>query len=109
MRHMALINQRDDRLHLDASLVRRLIAGQFPQWAQLPIWPVASAGWDNRTFHLGDQMSVRLPSAARYAAQVATEQRWLPTLAASLPLRIPFPLALGVPAEGYPWLWSVYR
>lgn len=109
MHRMALINQRDDRLHLDASLVSRLIAGQFPQWAHHPIWPVELAGWDNSTFHLGDQMSVRLPSAARYAAQVEKEQRWLPTLAALLPLPIPLPLAMGVPAEGYPWQWSVYR
>jgi aminoglycoside phosphotransferase (APT) family kinase protein len=106
---MALINQRDDRFRLDASLVSRLIAGQFPQWADLPIRPVELAGWDNRTFRLGDQMSVRLPSAARYVAQVEKEQRWLPKLATLLPLPIPLPLAMGVPAAGYPWQWSVYR
>jgi aminoglycoside phosphotransferase (APT) family kinase protein len=54
-------------------------------------------------------MVVRLPSAAEYADQVAKEQRWLPTLAASLPLAIPIPLALGQPGAGYPWKWSVYR
>jgi aminoglycoside phosphotransferase (APT) family kinase protein len=66
-------------------------------------------GWDNRTFRLGTDMSVRLPSAAGYAAQVAKEHRWLPRLAPRLPLPIPVPLALGVPAAGYPWHWSVYR
>ncbi len=54
-------------------------------------------------------MLVRLPSGDHYAGQVATEQRWLPYLASSLPLSIPTPLALGVPASGYPWSWSVYR
>ena len=49
---------------IDASLVRRLIASQFPKWKELPITPVATSGWDNRTFHLGKDMSVRLPSAA---------------------------------------------
>jgi aminoglycoside phosphotransferase (APT) family kinase protein len=53
-------------------------------------------------------MSVRLPSAQAYAAQVAVEQRWLPFLAPFLALRIPEPLAMGTPAHGYPWNWSVY-
>lgn len=96
-------------MRIDASLVTRLVAGQFPLWADLPIMPVKFGGWDNRTFHLGDRMSVRLPSAARYAQQVEKEQRWLPRLAPLLTLAIPVPLAMGAPAEGYPWHWSVYR
>jgi aminoglycoside phosphotransferase (APT) family kinase protein len=91
------------------SLVRRLVTAQFPQWASLPIEPVAFGGWDNRTFHLGRDMMVRLPSAARYAAQVPKEHYWLPKLAPFLPLPIPIPLAMGVPAFGYPWHWSIYR
>lgn len=94
---------------IDDALVRRLVAAQFPQWAELPIRPVSSSGWDNRTFRLGNTMVVRLPSAAEYADQVAKEQRWLPYLAASLPLPIPIPLALGQPGAAYPWNWSVYR
>lgn len=96
-------------VQIDDALVRRLIAGQFPQWSQLPIRPVTPSSWDNRTFRLGDTMVVRLPSGEDYAEQVAKEQRWLPILAASLPLSIPMPLALGQPAPGYPWSWSVYR
>jgi aminoglycoside phosphotransferase (APT) family kinase protein len=76
------------RINIDASLVRTLVASQFPQWAYLPIKPVALSGWDNRTFHLGDGMSVRLPGAARYSAQVEKEQRWLPRLAPLLPMNI---------------------
>lgn len=97
------------REDITVALVRRLIAAQFPRWADLAIRPVAFDGWDNRTFHLGADMSVRLPSAEGYAAQVAKEHRWLPQLAPLLPLPIPVPLALGVPGEGYPWQWSVYR
>lgn len=93
---------------IDAALVRRLIETQFPQWAHLPVRKVEPGGWDNRTFLLGDEMSVRLPSAAGYAAQVANEQRWLPKLAPQLPLPIPKPLAMGKPGEGYPWSWSIY-
>ena len=94
---------------VDADLVRRLIASQFPQWADLPVRQVARSGWDNRTFHLGSSMSVRLPSAQAYAAQLAVERHWLPFLAPCLPLRIPEPLAMGTPSHGFPWNWSVYR
>jgi aminoglycoside phosphotransferase (APT) family kinase protein len=96
------------KVNIDAALVRRLIATQFPRWKDLAIRPVASGGWDNRTFHLGDEMTVRLPSAAAYSLQVEKEHRWLPRLAPLLPLPIPVPLAMGVPAENYPWHWSVY-
>src|SRR2546430_12841397 len=37
-----------DRRLVDLSVVRRLIAGQFPQWAHLPVRPVATSGWDNQ-------------------------------------------------------------
>ncbi|MFD5780259.1 aminoglycoside phosphotransferase family protein [Streptomyces sp. NPDC126933] len=94
---------------IDAALARRLIDAQFPQWAGLPVGSVAVGGVDNRTFHLGDAMTVRLPSGPGYDGQVDKEQRWLPSLAAHLPLPIPAPVAKGVPGEGYPLNWSVYR
>ena len=99
----------DDEVNIDVSLVRRLVGTQFPQWADLPIEPVEVGGVDNRTFHLGAHMTVRLPSAAAYALQVEKEHQWLLKLAPLLPLSIPVPLAKGAPAEGYPWRWSVYR
>jgi len=97
------------KVHIDVSLVRRLIATQFPQWADLPIKPVEFSGWDNRTFHVGQHMTVRLPSTLEYAPQVEKEHRWLPKLAPLLPLQIPVPLAMGKPTEEYPWHWSIYR
>ena len=98
----------DSKVNIDADLVRRLVDTQFPQWRHLPVSPVEFGGWDNRTFHLGDEMTVRLPSAAHYSLQVEKEHRWLPRLAPLLPLPIPVPLAMGVPADDYPWHWSVY-
>ena len=94
---------------IDADLVRRLIAAQFPAWAGLPVRKVEPQGSDNRSFRLGSDMVVRLPSSASYSAQVEKEQHWLPVLAEKLPLPIPIPLALGEPGEGYPWRWSIYR
>jgi aminoglycoside phosphotransferase (APT) family kinase protein len=94
---------------VDADLVRRLVAAQFPQWAGLPVTPVVPGGHDNRTFRLGAELSVRLPSGEGYARQVAKEQRWLPVLGPQVPLAIPQPVAHGAPGEGFPHEWSVYR
>jgi aminoglycoside phosphotransferase (APT) family kinase protein len=99
----------NNRMEVGPALVTRLVTGQFPQWAHLPVRPVMFAGWDNRSFRLGETMSVRLPSAERYVKQVEKEHRWLPWLAPHLPLPIPVPLVKGRPAEGYPFPWSVYR
>jgi aminoglycoside phosphotransferase (APT) family kinase protein len=96
------------RIAVGAEQVRRLIELQFPQWAGLPVQPVASGGWDNWTFHLGAGMLVRLPSAPEYALAVGKEHRWLPVLAPLLPLPVPVPLAKGEPGAGYPYQWSVY-
>lgn len=99
----------EDELDIDAPLVRQLLTAQFPQWADLPITPVLSAGTDNAIYRLGDDMCVRLPRIAWALEQVDKEQRWLPRLAPYLPLAIPVPLGKGIPGEGYPWRWSIYR
>ena len=91
------------------TLARALVQEQFPQWGELEIRPVAQSGWDNRTFHLGDDMLLRLPSAARYEHQVAKEQKWLPWLGKQLSFAVPQPLAQGRAGSGYPFAWSVYR
>ncbi|MFB9689401.1 aminoglycoside phosphotransferase family protein [Amycolatopsis plumensis] len=95
------------RIAVDAETVRRMVGEQFPRWAGLPVRPVAHGGWDNFTFHVGDDLVARLPSAAEYALAVAKEQRWLPVLAPRLPLPVPVPLAAGKPGAGYPFPWSI--
>ena len=95
-------------MNIDSDLARRLVASQFPQWAHLPVRPVSHGGWDNRTFHLGDAMTIRLPSAEGYVPQIAKEHRWLPVLAPHLPQPIPHPIAKGNPGAGYPFPWSLY-
>jgi aminoglycoside phosphotransferase (APT) family kinase protein len=90
-------------------LVSRLVAMQFPEWAHLPVAAVELDGHDNTTFRLGDELSVRLPSADSYVPQVDKEHRWLPILAPHLPLPIPEPVARGAPALEFPRPWSVYR
>ncbi|HEU4423701.1 MAG TPA: aminoglycoside phosphotransferase family protein [Pilimelia sp.] len=99
---------RPGEVHVDAALVRRLLAAQFPQWADLPVVPVDSFGTDNAMYRLGEDKAVRLPRLPRWAPQVDREHHWLPRLAPRLPLAIPLPLAMGSPAEDYPFRWSVY-
>lgn len=70
-----------NEVHIDAALVHRLLAGQFSQWADLPISPVKSYGTDHDIHRLGDH----------------------------LPLALPVQVAMGQPTEGYPFDWSVYR
>lgn len=104
-----ILLQKPQEVSITEELVGRLIDSQFPQWSQLQITPVAESGWDNRTFHLGDELSVRLPSAEEYNRQVDKEQKWLPKIAPHLPLPIPQPIARGVPSDEFPWSWSIYQ
>ncbi|MEU6676154.1 aminoglycoside phosphotransferase family protein [Streptomyces sp. NPDC046925] len=93
----------------DADLAGRLLADQFPQWAGLPLTPVVPGGSDHALFRLGEELQVRLPRGDWAAGQAEKDQRWLPRIAEHLPLPIPSPVAVGEPAFGYPWRWSVTR
>ncbi|MFD5519548.1 aminoglycoside phosphotransferase family protein [Streptomyces sp. NPDC127066] len=94
---------------IDDSLVRRLLAGQFPRWSRLPLKRVRSAGTVNALYRLGDDMAVRLPRVADGADDALKEHTWLPRLAPMLPFPVPEILGLGTPAADYPWHWSVLR
>jgi aminoglycoside phosphotransferase (APT) family kinase protein len=97
----------DRRVIIEPTLVRGLIAAQFPHWAALPVEAVDASGTANAIYRLGADKSVRLPRTEGSAADVATEHRWLPLLASRLPVPVPVPLAQGVPGTGFPRPWSV--
>ncbi|WP_042351372.1 aminoglycoside phosphotransferase APH(3') [Bacillus massiliigorillae] len=96
-------------IEIHTELVKQLIQDQFPQYAHLPVYPVAKSGNDNRTFHLGDQMTVRLPSGKDYAPQVEKESTWLPHLAKHLSLPISAPIEKGKPTKDFPYEWSINK
>ena len=48
-----------------------------------------------------------MPRIAVATGLIEKEQQWLPRLK-PLPLRIPEPLGIGEPGEGYPWRWAVH-
>jgi aminoglycoside phosphotransferase (APT) family kinase protein/RimJ/RimL family protein N-acetyltransferase len=98
-----------DEVETDSELVRRLLRAQHPQWADLPIRRVPSAGTDNAMYRLGDELVARLPRISWAVDTVAKEQRWIPFLAPHLPLAVPVPVAQGRPTEEFPYPWGVAR
>ena len=97
-----------DELAIDEPLVRRLIAGQFPDWSALPLRRVEPQGTDNAIFRLGDQLSVRLRRRRGPTRPGGKEREWLPRLAPLLPCEIPVPVAQGRPGDRYPWFWEIH-
>ncbi len=87
-----------DEVETDVALVRRLLAGQFPHWAELPIALVRSYGTDHDIYRLGERLAARLPRIEWATNQAAKERQWLPRLAPHLPLALPVQLAMGHPA-----------
>lgn len=103
---MAAQNMPAAEIDIDDDLVRRLLAEQHPDLAGLTLTLVAN-GWDNAIFRLGGDLAVRLPRRQLGADLVVNEQRWLPELAARLPIPVPVPLRAGLPSGDYPWNWTV--
>jgi aminoglycoside phosphotransferase (APT) family kinase protein len=98
----------DDELEIDERLVRRLLAEQFPEWAELSLTRVEPEGTVNAIFRLGEDLSVRLARRDGPTEPGGKEVEWLPKLAPVLPLEIPVPVAQGHPSDDYPWYWDVY-
>ncbi len=96
-------------LQITSSLARKLITDQFPEFAHLDIQPVKIQGHDNRTFRLGSDMLVRMPTAESYALKVPKEQELLPLLKPHITVAIPVPLKMGQPSDEYPFLFSIYK
>jgi aminoglycoside phosphotransferase (APT) family kinase protein len=98
-----------DEIRATAEQVRRLVSSQCPQWSSLPMTPVPDEfeGTDHVLFRMGDNLVARMPKIAWAVDQADSDARWLPVLAPHLPVRIPVPLYVGAPGEGYPWRWSV--
>jgi aminoglycoside phosphotransferase (APT) family kinase protein len=106
---MSRLKMHPGEIDTDIELVRRLVATQFPGWSEGPIQPVPSYGTDHDIYRLGERLVVRLPRIEWATAQAAKEAAWLPRLAPHLPLAVPVQVAMGHPAEGYPFDWSVYE
>jgi aminoglycoside phosphotransferase (APT) family kinase protein len=98
----------DGEVEIDAGLVGRLVASQFPELAGLPVRAVRSTATVNAVYRLGDRLYARLPRMPHWAQDLEKEWHWLPRLAPQLSLEVPEPVGLGRPEGGYPFTWSVY-
>jgi aminoglycoside phosphotransferase (APT) family kinase protein len=98
-----------DEFKIDETLVRRLLANQFPEWADLPLCRIDPSGTVNAIFRLGDELSVRLPRRQGPTKPGSRELDWLPKLAPLLPVDVPVPVAQGRPGDDYPWFWEIHR
>lgn len=105
---MSSVKMHVDEIEIGIGLVKRIVAEQFPGWADLPLKKVMSSGTNNALFKLGDGMVVRLPRISSAVKHINTERTWLPKLAPHLPVSVPLPLGLGYPSKGYPWPWTIY-
>jgi aminoglycoside phosphotransferase (APT) family kinase protein len=94
---------------IDAELVGRLLAEQFPELDDLPITAFRSTGTVNAVFRIGDELYARLPRLPEWTADLDKEWLWLPRLAPLTSLRIPEPFGRGRPGCGYPHTWALYR
>lgn len=99
----------DDEPHVDLSLVRALVDAAMPQWTDLPLRGLPATGTDHHLYRLGDELVVRVPRIGWATDQVERDGRWLPLLAPHLDVALPLQVAVGEPAHGYPWRWSVCR
>jgi aminoglycoside phosphotransferase (APT) family kinase protein len=98
-----------DAERLTIELAGTLVAEQFPHWAELDIEVVAPGGHDNRTFRLGPEFTIRLPTDEGYVDGELKEHEWLARLAPVLPLRIPEVVGVGRPSADFRRPWSIRR
>lgn len=96
-------------LEITTELAHKLIASQFPEYAHLPIRSVDKQGHDNRTYRLGEDLLIRMPTEQSYALKVPKEQDLLPKLAPHLSVNIPVPIKMGVASQAYPYPFSIYK
>ncbi len=100
-----------DEVRATPDQVRRLIAAQRPDWAELVVTalPTEVEGTDHVLFRVGQDLLARMPKIGWAVDQADSDATWLERLAPSLPAALPVPLHVGEPGEGFPWRWSVVR
>lgn len=104
-----VIRMHDDEVDVGEGLVRRLLVAQMPELADRSLEKVEPWGTNNAVWRLGDDLVVRLPRIGWATGQVDRDATWLPRLAPHLAVAVPEPVAIGEPAEGYPYRWAVHR
>lgn len=92
---------------VDEVLARRLIAGQFPQFATARMTRFG-AGMDNIAYLVDGRYVFRFPRRGAVVHLLEREERILPLIANRLPLPVPFPAFIGKSDLGYPSTFAGY-
>jgi aminoglycoside phosphotransferase (APT) family kinase protein len=103
------MSMHEGQVEVDDAVARRLLATQFPAFAELPLRRLRSTGTVNALFRLGDELCARLPVAEWWAEDIPKELEWLPWLSKRLTMQIPEPVAGGEETSFYPFPWAIYR
>jgi aminoglycoside phosphotransferase (APT) family kinase protein len=93
---------------LDAALVARILAAQFPELRPRSI-ELLGEGWDSEVYEVDGSWVVRFPKRAAVQVTLAREQALLPALAAQLPIAVPRFELFGEPSELFPYRFVGYR
>lgn len=91
---------------VDSDLARRLLESQHPGFLSGDV-SLSGEGWDNFVFRVGERHALRIPRREVGVGLLENEQRWLPEVAARVLVRVPAPVAVGVPSTLFRWPWSV--
>ena len=89
-------------MSVDAALVRRVLAVQFPELA-LDSLRLLGEGWDNSVWLVDERWVFRFPRREVAVAPGERQVGLLPTLRPLLPLPIPEPVFVGQPDESFRW------
>lgn len=100
-----------DQLHIDADLVRVLIADQFPQYGREKVEKLETTGTVNAIFRVGSNIAARFPlqatNPAEYAKILRNEAAAMAEFAQHSPVPAPQPMGIGHPARNYPMPWMM--
>ena len=100
-----------DQLAVSEETVSQLIGAQFPQWRDLPVRRLTSAGTVNAIFRLGDSLTARFSLQRRDPSEalhwLTREASAARELSGRTRFPTPTPVAIGSAGPGYPMPWSV--
>ena len=96
-------------MELNLQTVHTIISQQFPQYSHLEIRQVLKSGHDNRTYHLGNEFSLRFPSALEYSTQVIKEHTYCKKIQKMISFQSTTPVELGQPSDLFPYHFSINR
>lgn len=96
-------------MELTLEIIQLIIHEQFPEYDNLFIKKISESGHDHHSYHLGDHLSLRFPSANEYSSQVIKEYNYCTILQKELAFPITIPIKLGKPTVYFPFHFTINK